>query len=77
MFSYTLPIRTIVAVEIMFSVSFCAVPAFMRVEPMSASGPTTRQIATSTSIVTSERGVQQIRPVFAPRCRASSSAATT
>ena len=57
MFSYTLPTRTKAAVVIMFSTSFCAVPDFMRVEPMSASGPTSGQIATSTSSVNSERGV--------------------
>jgi hypothetical protein len=28
-------------VEIVFSTSFCAVPAFMRVEPAITSGPTT------------------------------------
>jgi hypothetical protein len=33
------PSRTIVAVEKAFSTSFCAVPAFIRVEPVSTSGP--------------------------------------
>ena len=50
--------RTNAAVVIMLSTSFCAVPAFMRVEPISTSGPTSGQIATSTSSVNSERGVQ-------------------
>ena len=58
MFSYAFPRRTNAAVVIMLRTSFCAVPAFMRVEPMSTSGPTSGQIATSTSSVNSERGVQ-------------------
>ena len=57
MFSYTLPMRTNAAVVIMLSVSFWAVPAFMRVEPMTTSGPTSGQMATSTSSVNSARGV--------------------
>ncbi|MNC52249.1 hypothetical protein D3C75_1015860 [compost metagenome] len=44
-FWYTLPNFTIAPVEIMFSTSFCAVPDFMRVEPVRASGPTTGEIA--------------------------------
>ena len=48
-----------------------------RVEPMIASGPTTGQMATSTSCVTSERGVQVTSAVRAPRARASASAPTT
>ena len=45
------------AVVIMLSTSFCAVPAFMRVEPISTSGPTSGQTATSTGSVNSARGV--------------------
>ncbi len=37
-----------VAVEIMLRTSFCAVPDFIRVEPMITSGPTSGQMATST-----------------------------
>ena len=37
---YVLPIRTIGIVVSMFSTSFVAVPAFMRVEPAMTSGPT-------------------------------------
>src|ERR1044072_4834401 len=49
--------------------SFWAVPAFMRVLPMSTSGPTTGQMATSTSSVNSSRGVQVTYTVRAPRER--------
>ena len=41
--------RIIVAVEIMFRTSFCAVPDFMRVEPLTTSGPTTAAMTTSHS----------------------------
>src|SRR3989454_6138057 len=37
---YTLPNRTIVAIVSMLQTNFCAVPAFIRVEPVSTSGPT-------------------------------------
>src|SRR6516225_6235253 len=57
MFSYALPMRMNAEVESMLQTSFCAVPAFMRVLPMSTSGPTTGQMATSTSSVNSSRAV--------------------
>ena len=44
---YVRPSRTIVTVEIVFSTSFCAVPAFIRVEPAITSGPTTATTAWS------------------------------
>ena len=37
---YVIPSRIIMAVLIMFRTSFCAVPAFMRLEPVMTSGPT-------------------------------------
>ncbi len=77
MFSKTLPIRTNDAVESMLHTSFCAVPAFMRVLPMSTSGPTTGQMATSTSSVNSSRGVQVTYTVRAPSERAREMALTT
>ena len=46
-FPKVLPIRTIETVEIVLSTSFCAVPAFSRVEPASNSGPTTTAISCS------------------------------
>ena len=36
---YTLPMRIIAPVESMLSTIFCAVPLFMRVEPVTTSGP--------------------------------------
>src|SRR5262249_44720776 len=39
--AYVRPSRIIVAVEIAFRTSFCAVPAFNRVDPETTSGPTT------------------------------------
>jgi len=42
----------------MLSTIFCAVPAFIRVEPASTSGPTTGTIATSAARVISESGTQ-------------------
>ena len=52
-FPKVLPRRTIATVEIMLSTSFCAVPAFRRVEPAMTSGPTTTSIGWSTA---AERG---------------------
>src|ERR1041384_6074959 len=61
----------------MLHTSFWAVPAFMRVLPMSTSGPTTGQMATSTSSVNSSRGVQVTYTVRAPSERARAMALTT
>ena len=46
---YTLPSRIMVAVEIIFSTIFVAVPAFIRVEPVITSGPVSTLIITSAS----------------------------
>src|SRR5215470_5531136 len=45
-------------VDSMLSTIFCAVPAFIRVDPASTSGPTTGTIATSATRVISESGTQ-------------------
>jgi hypothetical protein len=50
--------------------SFCAVPAFMRVEPVIASGPTTGTIATSTCFVISDSGLQTMPAVKQLKLRA-------
>src|SRR5438132_145749 len=42
---YTLPNRAIVTVVSMLQISFCAVPAFIRVDPVSTSGPTSGVMA--------------------------------
>ena len=44
----------------MFSTSFCAVPAFMRVEPAMTSGPTTGTIEISAALVIADPGTQVI-----------------
>ena len=54
----------------MLSTIFCAVPAFIRVEPASTSGPTTGTIATSTACAISDPGTQVTATVNAPSARA-------
>ena len=66
-----------VPVESMFSTSFCAVPAFMRVEPATISGPTSGAIGISTARDSSESGTQLIPTVTAPRRLASATAPRT
>ena len=61
-------------VEIMFNTSFCAVPAFIRVEPVIASGPTTGTIAISTDLVSADSGLHTIAAVKQPIDRAYSTA---
>src|SRR5690606_11685097 len=58
---YTLPLRIIAVVESMLRTSFCAVPAFMRVEPISTSGPTTGAMTTSAWSSSSESVLQTQR----------------
>ena len=77
MFSYTFPSRIIVAVEIMLRTSFVAVPLFIRVEPMIGSGPTSGQMATSTSSENWLRGLHVTKSVRAPISRARATAPTT
>ena len=77
LFPSTRPSRIITAVEIMLSISFCAVPAFIRVEPVTNSGPTTASKAYSASAATGDRGLQVIAPVSSPCARAVRSPPTT
>ncbi len=66
------------AVEIVLSTSLVAVPAFIRVEPVSASGPTFGRISTShVSTRTFGGSEQERRPVAAPIVWARDSAART
>ena len=58
-FPYTLPRRIIAPVVSMFSTSLVAVPAFRRVEPVSASGPTLGRITTSHVAVSCAGGSEQ------------------
>ena len=64
-------------VEIMFRTSFCAVPAFSRVEPAITSAPTGTHTSRSASAASSEPSTHVMHPVSAPRLRAASSAPTT
>ena len=74
---YVLPSRTIVIVEIMLSTSFCAVPAFSRVEPAITSAPTTTAISCSASRPSSEPSTETTATVSAPARAASASAPRT
>ncbi len=76
-FEYVRPILIMVAVENEVSTSFCAVPAFIRVEPVTTSGPVSTVIRMSTSSGTGASGFPVTRAVAAPRCRAVRSAAST
>ena len=67
---YVLPSRTIVTVEIVFRSSFCAVPAFILVEPAITSGPTTTATSCSASRPSSESSAQTSATVSAPVRRA-------
>ena len=61
----TFPNRIIEAVVSIFSTNLVAVPAFIRVDPITTSGPTTGQMATSTSALISPRGLQVTKIVLA------------
>ena len=73
----TRPSLIMTEVEIMLSISFCAVPAFMRVDPVTNSGPTTASRAYSASAATGDAGLQVMAPVSSPCRRASRSPPTT
>ena len=74
----TLPKRTMAEVVIAFSTILVAVPAFMRVEPVTTSGPVSGAITTSWVSASSGGGcVQRRNPVRAPRSRARSRAPCT
>ena len=73
------PSLTIAVVDSMFSTSFVAVPAFMRLDPATTSGPTSTTIGTSGSRARREAGLH-VMPIVAaaPRSRlAASRAAST
>ncbi len=61
----------------MFRISFCAVPDFMRVEPVTTSGPTTASIGTSAWREISAPRTQLTAAVNAPILPAYSSPPTT
>ena len=72
------PIRIIAPVVIALSTSLVAVPAFMRVDPVTASGPVTGTMARDTWASTSAGGGEQARiAVFAPFALACCRAART
>jgi len=66
-----------VAVLSMLSTIFCAVPAFMRVEPAMTSGPTRGAMVTSASSPSGEGRLQTSPMVSAPRRFASATAPST
>ena len=61
----------------MLSTSFCAVPAFRRVEPAMNSGPTSTSIGCSTAALSSEPALQASPTVSAPAARARAIAPST
>ena len=58
--------RTIRAVEKLFSSSFAAVPALSRVEPVTASGPVSAHTQTVAATASGAAGLAVIRAVKAP-----------
>ncbi len=76
-FPYVFPSRIIETVEIVLSTSFCAVPAFRRVDPARNSGPTTTTISCSTSDPSCDPAAETTQAVRAPASAAVSSAPTT
>src|SRR5262249_47400097 len=72
---YVIPRRIIVAVLIMFRTIFCAVPAFIRVDPVMISAPTAKCTVVSAIFDIGEFSEQTIATVFAPLLLANSSAA--
>src|SRR5207248_1785481 len=72
-----LPSRIIARVEIVFRTSFCAVPAFRRVEPATNSGPTTTASSCSQVRASSESRTETTQAVRAPAAAAASSAPIT
>ena len=63
--------------EIIFRISFCAVAAFIRVLPVTNSGPTTASIATSASAASIEFSLLVTQAVSKPLSRAFFTAPTT
>ena len=75
--SKVFPSRIIETVEIVLRTSFCAVPAFRRVEPATNSGPTTTRISCSAMRASSDSGAETTQTVSAPAAAAAASAPTT
>src|SRR6267142_5661088 len=73
---YVIPSRIIVAVLIRFKTIFCAVPAFIRVEPVMTSGPTAVYIVMSAVFDIVVFSEHTIATVFAPLLFANSRAAS-
>src|SRR5690606_41897688 len=61
----------------MLRTSFCAVPLFILVLPVTNSGPTTTSMGKSAAALTGEPGLHAMLPVVMPRLRHSSSAPIT
>ena len=76
-FPFTRPSLIMTLVLIMLSTSFCAVPLFMRVLPVTNSGPTTTTIGCFAVVANGLSGLQVIPPVRMPLVLHISSAATT
>ena len=76
-FRYTRPSLIISTVEKPLSMSFCAVPAFRRVEPVIASGPVSATSTTSLTADSSGWGFEVISTVNARAARAARSAPPT
>ena len=73
--AYVFPSRIIETVEIVFRTSFCAVPAFSRVEPARISGPTTHHdLALAQRGELRSRGTQTTHAVNAPAAAAARAA---
>nr|WP_245935149.1 hypothetical protein [Acidipropionibacterium virtanenii] len=76
-FDQVLPSRTIAAVEMALRTIFWAVPDFIRVDPVTASGPVSGRIATSANPASGACGLVEMSTVARPRRRASASAPRT
>ena len=61
-----MPVRTIEPVEIMFKISFCAVPDLSRVEPVSTSGPQFTSMASSAALPMALPMLQAMAAVWQP-----------
>src|SRR5215203_4782732 len=71
------PSRIIATVEMVFSTSFCAVPALSLVDPATSSGPTTTAISWSVIAASSESRTETTAAVRAPAPAAASAAPRT
>ena len=72
--SYVLPRRIMDTVEIVLRTSFCAVPAFSRVEPARISGPTTTSISCAHRRARSDPGTHTTQAVNEPAADAARAA---